>query len=169
MSNENTNVTPKETNTPKELNMDQKITVRNIAGWTVGFSRIETNGDVTIPPEGTVRLARSEIIAQAQNGNRLFNGIDFRGGHATLYIEDEATRIELEYDSKSEKRTQQILTEDVVKKLFEYKTMKTFEEKLRETVVTRAEKYAIVRMIIRMKINDHDKIRAVENYTGYKI
>ena len=25
-----------------ELNMDQKVTVRNIAGWPVGFRRIET-------------------------------------------------------------------------------------------------------------------------------
>ena len=56
-----------------ELNMDQKVTVRNIAGWPVGFRRIETQGDVMIPKEGTVRLSRSEIIAQIQSGNRLFS------------------------------------------------------------------------------------------------
>lgn len=71
-----------EKNTVEELNLEQKVTVRSIANWTTGFKRIETNGDVTIPPNGTVRLQRSEIIAQIQNGNRLLTGIDDRGSHA---------------------------------------------------------------------------------------
>lgn len=154
---------------PEELNMDQKVTVRNLAGWTVGFRRIETQGDVTIPKEGTVRLSRSEIIAQIQSGNRLFIGIDDRGSHATLYIEDEPTRLEVEFDSKEEERTQTILSADLVKKLFDYKTMKTFEEKLHEYVVTRAEKFAITQIIKKLKLNDHEKIRMIENYTGYKV
>ena len=154
---------------PEELNMDQKVTVRNLAGWTVGFRRIETQGDVTIPKEGTVRLSRSEIIAQIQSGNRLFIGIDDRGSHATLYIEDEPTRLEVEFDSKEEKRTQLILNSDLVKKLFDYKTMKTFEDKLHEYVVTRAEKFAITQIIKKLKLNDHEKIRMIENYTGYKV
>lgn len=154
---------------PEELNMDQKVTVRNLAGWTVGFRRIETQGDVTIPKEGTIRLSRSEIIAQIQSGNRLFIGIDDRGSHATLYIEDEPTRLEVEFDSKEEKRTQLILNSDLVKKLFDYKTMKTFEDKLHEYVVTRAEKFAITQIIKKLKLNDHEKIRMIENYTGYKV
>ena len=154
---------------PEELNMDQKVTVRNLAGWTVGFRRIETQGDVTIPKEGTVRLSRSEIIAQIQSGNRLFIGIDDRGSHATLYIEDEPTRLEVEFDSKEEKCTQLILNSDLVKKLFDYKIMKTFEDKLHEYVVTRAEKFAITQIIKKLKLNDHEKIRIIENYTGYKV
>ena len=154
---------------PEELNMDQKVTVRNIAGWPVGFRRIDSLGDVMIPKEGTTRLSRGEIISQVQSGNRLFNGIDSRGSHATLYIEDEPTRLEVEFDSKEEKHTQMILTTDLVKKLFDYKTMKTFEEKLKEYVVTRAEKYAITQMVQKLKLNDHEKIRAIENYTGYKV
>ena len=164
MSTENTKNEQSE-----ELNMDQKVTVRNLAGWTVGFRRIETQGDVTIPKEGTVRLSRSEIIAQIQSGNRLFIGIDDRGSHATLYIEDEPTRLEVEFDSKEEKRTQLILNSDLVKKLFDYKTMKTFEDKLHEYVVTRAEKFAITQIIKKLKLNDHEKIRMIENYTGYKV
>lgn len=164
MSTENTKIEQ-----PEELNMDQKVTVRNLAGWTVGFRRIETQGDVTIPKEGTVRLSRSEIIAQIQSGNRLFIGIDDRGSHATLYIEDEPTRLEVEFDSKEEKRTQTILSADLVKKLFDYKTMKTFEDKLHEYVITRAEKFAITQIIKKLKLNDHEKIRIIENYTGYKV
>lgn len=156
-------------NTEKELNLEQKVTVRSIAPWTTGFQRIETIGDVTIPANGSVRLSRSEIIAQVQNGNVLFTGVDSRGSHATLYIEDEPTRIEVDFDIKEEKITQKVITVDAVKKLFEYKTMKTFEEKLKELVLTRAEKHAIANIIRKEKINDHEKVRVVENYIGVSI
>lgn len=153
----------------KELNLEQKVTIKNIAGWTVGFKRIEGDGDVTIPPEGTTRLSRSEIIAQVQNGNRLLTGTDNRGSHATVYTDDAPTRVELDFDIPEENITQQVLTADAVKKLFEYKTMKSFEDKLRQMVVTRAEKYAILQIIKKEKFNDFEKIRAVENYTGFKM
>lgn len=156
-------------NTEKELNLEQKVTVRSIAPWTTGFQRVETIGDVTIPANGSVRLSRSEIIAQVQNGNVLFTGVDSRGSHATLYIEDEPTRIEVDFDIKEGKITQKVITVDAVKKLFEYKTMKTFEEKLKELVLTRAEKHAIANIIRKEKINDHEKVRVVENYIGVSI
>ena len=47
----------------EELNLEKKVTIKNIAGWEVGFKRIEGDGDVTLPPNGTSRLSRSEIIA----------------------------------------------------------------------------------------------------------
>lgn len=156
-------------NTEKELNLEQKVTVRSIAPWTTGFQRVETIGDVTIPANGSVRLSRSEIIAQVQNGNVLFTGVDSRGSHATLYIEDKPTRIEVDFDIKEEKITQKVITVDAVKKLFEYKTMKTFEEKLKELVLTRAEKHAIANIVRKEKINDHEKVRVVENYIGVSI
>lgn len=156
-------------NTEKELNLEQKVTVRSIAPWTTGFQRVETIGDVTIPANGSVRLSRSEIIAQVQNGNVLFTGVDSRGSHATLYIEDEPTRIEVDFDIKEEKITQKVITVDAVKKLFEYKTLKTFEEKLKELILTRAEKHAIANIIRKEKINDHEKVKLVENYTGVSI
>ena len=58
-----TKIEPLVAEEPKELNMEQKVTVRSIANWTTGFQRIETNGDVTIPANGTARLSRSEIIS----------------------------------------------------------------------------------------------------------
>lgn len=42
----------------EDFNLEKKVTVRSIAEWTTGFQRIETNGDVTIPPNGTVRLCQ---------------------------------------------------------------------------------------------------------------
>ena len=154
---------------PVELNMEQKVTIRNIASWEVGFNRIESNGDVTIPPNGTTRLSRSEIIAQVQNGNRLLVGIDSQGSHATIYIEDAPTRVEVDFDVPSEKRTQLVLTAENVKKLFDIKSIKEFEATLQNLVVTRAEKYAILDIIKKEKLNDFEKIRIVENHTGFRI
>ena len=43
------------------------------------------------------------------------------------------------------------------------------EEKLKDLVVTRAEKFAILEIIKREKLNDFEKIRIVENYVEHKI
>lgn len=156
--------------TQKEtLNLEEKVTVRNIAGWTVGFSRLsDMRGDVSIPAEGTARLSRNEIIMQTQNGNRLFTGTDTRGSHATIYIEDKATRIEVDFESEDGKVKQDILSDEKVKNLFSLKTDKSFEENLKKSVVTRAEKYALMKIIKRLKFDNYSKMKIVENYTGYK-
>lgn len=152
-----------------KLNLDEKVTVRNIAGWNVGFARLaDMKGDVVVPAEGTIRLTRNEIIMQTQNGNRLFNGIDTIGSHATLFIEDKDTRVEVEFESEDGKRKQDVLNEDKVKYMFNLKTDKSFAENLEKNIVTRAEKYALVKMIKKMKLNDFSKMKMVENYTGYK-
>lgn len=156
----------------KELNMETKVSVKSIASWTTGFKRIESNGDVTIPPKGDIRLTRSEIVAQVQNGNRLFTGIDDMGSHATLFVDDEDTRKELGFDSVDENEKtikQNVLTSDAVKKLFAAKTMKAFEKSLDELIVTKAEKSAIIEIIKKEKLNDYEKIRAVERFTGYRV
>lgn len=156
--------------TQKEtLNLEEKVTVKNIAGWTVGFSRLsDMRGDVSIPAEGTARLSRNEIIMQTQNGNRLFTGTDTRGSHATIYIEDKATRIEVDFESEDGKVKQDILSDEKVKNLFSLKTDKSFEENLKKSVVTRAEKYALMKIIKRLKFDNYSKMKIVENYTGYK-
>lgn len=155
---------------PQELNLDRKVTVTSIAGWKTGFQRIsDGTGDVTIAPNGSTRLSRNEIIAQVQNGNRLLTGVDGRGNHAALYIEDAATRKEVDFDSEDGNRTQQVFSDSKIKELFGIKTMKSFEKQFGEAIKTRAEKYAAFNAIKRLKLNDFDKIRFVENYTGYRM
>ncbi len=152
-----------------ELNLEQKVTVKNIAGWTVGFARIDSIGDVTITADGSTKLTRNEIIAQVQNGNRLFTGVNGDGGHATLFIDDALTRREVGFDSEDGKEKQSVFNDDVVKQMFAVKGQPTFEKVLRETIKTRAEKYAIIQAIKRLKINDYSRIRLVEDYTGFKV
>lgn len=156
-------------NTKEELNLDTKVTVRNIAGWIVGFARRDGyGGDISIVPNGSVRLSRGEIIAQVQSGNRLFTGTDGKGSHATLFIEDAPTRIEVEFESEDGKIKQDIFSDEKIKALFAENLIK-FKTDFKAAICTRAEKYAVIETIKRLKINDFDKIRFVEEYTGYKM
>lgn len=152
----------------KELDLDKKVNVKSIADWPTGFNRIVDGvGDVTIQRRGTVRLSRNEIISQVQRGNKLFTGTDGLGSHATLYIDDAETRVECGFDTEEAKQT--IFSDALVKTLFGYKTIKTFESKLSEMIVTRAEKAALVEAIRRLHLNDYDKIKRVIAYTGFDI
>lgn len=144
------------------LNLEQQVTVRSIAGWTVGFARIVSNGDVTIPVRGSIRLTRNEIISQVHNGNTLFNGTNGQGDHATLIIEDKPTIYEISFENATQ------FSDNAVKKLFAINNQDEFEKELKKTIVTRAEKYALMTSIVKQKLNDFSKIRFCENYTGYK-
>lgn len=151
---------------PVELNLEQKITIRSIAEWDTGFRRVDGTGDIQLAPNGTYRISRGEVIAQCQNGNRLLTGVDGQGSHATIIIEDEPTRREVNFDIPEEGIKQNILTEQSVKDLFDTKSIKTFEAKLHEMVVTRAEKHAIISYIRKLKLNDYEKNRIVEHWTN---
>ena len=151
----------------EEIRLDKKVVVRSIAPWTTGSTRKISVGDITIPALGTVLLSREEIIAQGQNGNTLLTGIDGVGSHATWYIEDDYTRNELSFDIEGKK--QQFLTQDTIKKFFDLKTQKSFEENIRKNVVTRAEKFYLLNTIKNLKLNDYAKNAFCEDYCGRRI
>lgn len=154
----------------EEFNLDAKVTVKNIANWTVGFVRLtDGNGDISIAPNGQIRLTRNEIISQVQSGNKLLAGIDGMGSHATLFIDDTPTRVELDFDSEDGKKKQLCFNDELVSKVFSLKTQAAFEKSFVESFVTRAEKYAVIQSIKKLKINDHSKITFAEKYTGYSV
>lgn len=101
----------------KEIRLDEKVMIKSIASWTTGSQRKTTSGDISIPPNGSVLVSREEIIAQSQNGNKLINGTDGLGSHATWYIEDEYCRNELSFEVGTKK--QDCLTLDKIKDTFE--------------------------------------------------
>lgn len=156
-----------ETSKTEDIKLDKKVTVRSIAPWTTGATRKVTMGDITIPALGSVLLSREELIAQGQNGNTLLTGIDGLGSHATWYIEDNYVREELSFDV--ENRKQEFLTYDVIKKIFELKTEKSFKENIEKKVVTRAEKYYLLHTIKKLKLNDYSKIAFCEDYCGRRV
>lgn len=151
----------------EEIRMDEKITVSSIAPWLTGFRRLLTVGDVSVAPSGVIRLSREEVLAQGQSNNKLLTGVDGYGSHATLYIEDEWTRRELGFDSDEKKQT--VLTKELVKTMFEKKTLPAFKRAVEENVVTRAEKFSLLSAIKALKINDYDKIAFCEEYCGAKL
>lgn len=154
----------------ESLNLDEKITVRSIAGWNTGFARrVDGYGDVSIPPNGTTRLTRSEVIAQVQGGNRLFAGTDGKGSHATLVIEDTPTRIEVGFEPEDGSVQQLVFSETKLKELLKVRSLNSFSKQFEDYIVTRAEKLAAMNAIQKMKFNDYDKIRFIESYTGYKM
>lgn len=151
----------------KEIKLDEKVVVRSIAPWVTGSKRILSVGDIQIQPNGTVTVSREELIAQAQSGNKLLTGIDGKGSHATLYIDDEWTRKELEFET--DKVKQKVLNLDSIKHMFELKTMSAFQKNIEENVVTRAEKVFLMETIKTQKFNDYERIVFCEKYTGNKI
>lgn len=152
-----------ETKTEKrEIKMDDKVRIRSIAPWITGAKRIASIGDINIIPKGTALLSREEVIAQAQNGNRLLTGTDGHGAHATWIIEDEWTRNEVEFTG------QKVLDKAEVQRLFNLKSQKQFEDQVREAAVTRAERAMLMEYIKLLGVNDYHKIRFCERYTGLK-
>lgn len=151
----------------KEIKLDEKVVVRSIAPWVTGSRRILSVGDIQIQPNGTVTVSREELIAQAQSGNKLLTGIDGKGSHATLYIDDEWTRKELEFETDDEK--QKVISLDEIKRIFSLKTMNAFKKNIEENVLTRAEKVFLIETIKTQKFNDYEKIMFCEKYTGNKI
>lgn len=149
------------------INLDAKVTIKNLAGWDVGFARLQDGvGDVKIVANGQQRLSRNEIAAQINNGNKLFVGTDGMGSHATLYIADAETRKWVEFENK--KRKQMVFTDSVAKDLFKM-SQADFEENLPKYILTRAEKYAFMEAIKRLNLNDHSKIVYSSKYTGFNI
>lgn len=147
--------------------MADKVTIVNLTPWDQGFSRMNTVGSVNLPAYGRMNIDREEIISQCYNKNVQFIGADGFGSHARIYVEDAEIRKEFEFDT--ENRKQNVLTDEKIAKLFEYKRMGDFEKNLKDLVRIHAEKFMVVEYIKKHKINDYDKIKAVEKYTGIKI
>lgn len=151
----------------EELNLDAKVTVKNIADWNVGFvRRVDGYGDVSIAPKGSIRLSRNEIIAQVQSGNKLFTGTDGFGSHATLYIDDAPTRKEVGFETDD--TLQKMFFNVSIKDLFSIKKQADFEAKFVDLIYTRAEKSAVMEAMKKTGVNDFAKIRFAEQHTGYR-
>lgn len=161
---------PKVKETPiveEELNLDAKVTVKNLAGWKVTFARLHDGvGDIVIAEDGKQRLSRNEVQAQINSGNKLFVGTDGQGSHATLYIDDAPTRKLVGFEDDGE--PQFVFTDETVKKLFAMGDS-DFERNLPVYIQTRAEKYAFIESIKKLSLNDYRKMVLASNYTGYKI
>ena len=143
--------------------LEKRVTIRNITDWDLGIILQNENGEKKLTRNGTLRLSRSEIMAQINIGNKAIAGVDGKGTHACIYIEDAPTRRWLGFETKD--CPQKIFTDDVAKKLFAM-SQSEFETKLPKYIATRAEGFALRDAIKRLKFNDYRKMRAVANRSG---
>lgn len=149
------------------VRLDEKVKVRSLAPWDTGARRILSIGDISIPPNGVVPISREEIIAQAQSGNRFFNGEDGQGGHAKWYIEDAWTRKELGYEDETS--PQALISDELIQNAFSLKTISAFTKRIKEMVHSSSEKAYLMDAIKRLKFNDYDKIEFCKQYTGINL
>lgn len=151
------------------LDLDKKIMIENLCNWKLGFKRISTIGDVSISPKAKIPIAVGEVVSQCYANNKLFMGEDGKGSHARILIHDKDVRVELGLESEDSKEKQFIVTDEVIKELFDIKTQKAFEKQVAEKIVNHAEKNALAEYIAKNQINDYQKIKFVEEYTGFKV
>lgn len=144
--------------------MADKVSIVNLTPWPQGFRRINTVGHISIPAYGRMNLETEEVVSQCYAKNNQFTGEDGHGSHARIYVEDPAIRKEFEFETETVK--QKVLTDDKLAKLFEYKRMGDFEKNMKDLVVIHAERFILVEYIKKHKINDYEKIKAVERFTG---
>lgn len=148
------------------IKLDEKVSVKSLAQWPTGARRLLSVGDIMIPAGGFIQLSREEIIAQVQSGNRLFTGGAFGVDHATWFIDDAWTRKEVGIDTDT--KTQEFLDKNSVKKIFDLKTKKAFEDQIKKRIKTDAEKCTLMAILNELKINDYARIRFCEEYTGIR-
>lgn len=151
------------------VDINKKVTLKNLTNWDLTFKRINSLGDVIIPPNGKFTMLAEEVMSQIYNNNRLFVGDDGKGSHARIFIEDEDIRLEAEFENKQSKKGQDILTDEKLKELFALKTLTSFKKNIQEKIKSQAEKSKVIEYAKTIKLNDHDKIEFLEKYTGYKL
>lgn len=137
----------------KELSMDEKITIRNLASWMVGFNKIESIGQVNIDGGGVSRISRGEVVAQAENGNRLIAGLDGEGSHATIFIEDKATREYLGYEGNG--KSQKVVSTALLEDIFNEGSEDVYRERMSDLIQTRCEREAVKKLIADNNLEDN--------------
>lgn len=149
------------------LDMDKKISIKNLCNYPLYMPRTEGQGDISVPPLGIVRLSVAEVMGQSYNRNVMFNGIDGKGGHAMIFIDDKDVRVELGFEE--EEKPQEVISDEKIKEAFAIKGKAKFENAIKELAVTYGEKVNLVERIKKLGFNEYDKIKFVEKYTGMKV
>jgi hypothetical protein len=149
-----------------EINWNERSKVKNLCDWNISWEQKNSQGDEFLKAGNVAYITNMEIETQVQNGNTFFIGTDGIGSHARVYIENPDLREHLGFDCKAEDRTQLILTDERCKEILEYKTFSTFKKHVIENVVTNQEKVKIITYAKKIKVNDYDRIRFLEEHCG---
>jgi hypothetical protein len=141
----------------------KKVRIRNLCPWPVSFKCINRLGDIEIPAYSINSLLDGEeLLAQCYSNNILFVGEKGDGAHARIYIESDEIRKEVGFESEG--NPQKILTEAEILKMFDLKRIGDIQKRIREKVVTLAEKHFLIETAKKNKINDYEKLTFISQY-----
>jgi len=152
-----------------ELDFNKKVLVRNTANHNVAFRAINTAQDIVISPSSKTPLTIAEIVSQAYAGNKLFVGIDGKGSHAQIYIDDQDTRVECGFEDPARDIKQEIVDKQSILDIFNLKTLAAFKKELPNKIKTDTEKRLLRSILENNEVNDLGKAKAAAEYLDIKI
>ncbi|MCY8466877.1 hypothetical protein [Bacillus atrophaeus] len=150
------------------FNLDKKIAIKNLCPWYLYFKKIDSHGDFRLPANGIRQIAAGEVQSQVYDNTSLFTGTDGQGTHAKIYIDDKETRVHLGFETEDKDDKQEVITVERIKQILGYKTQKAFEDNVQKEIVLESEKAQLFEVAKKEKINDYNKIKFIEDYTGFK-
>lgn len=149
------------------LDMDKRSKIINLCSWTVSFTLPNSKAEILLESGKSTTINNAELVTLADNQDIMFYGTD-NGNHARIYVDNKDFREYVGFDNIEEKRTQFILNDDEFQKIFDLKTDSAFEKNIKEKVVMNHEKHNIIEYAKKNKINDYNRIKFLEEYTGIK-
>ena len=155
-----------EVKSKKEIQLTDRVFLENTRNWELGFRAIETQRDITIPPNAKkfAQLNVGEVMAQIQEGTDGF------GNNAYLKILDEDIRRYVFSLDENDNNKPVILDIDSVKALFAINNKADFMAELSRLVVTEGDKKMIIPLAKEVGIDNVAvyKRNEIENISGYK-
>ena len=147
---------------------NEKSKVLNLCSFPVSWERSTLAGDEYLKSHASTYIANSEIQTQIENGNKFIGGIDGNGSHADVYIDNAELREQYGFDNKTENKKQLIIDDEKCEYILGLKTLSAFKKNLESNIVTVSEKMKIMEFARKNKLNEFDKVEALEEYTGLK-
>ncbi|MBS4162197.1 hypothetical protein GWP49_34665, partial [Klebsiella pneumoniae] len=148
------------------IDLDKKISIKNLCAWDLYFKKLESHGDFRLPANGIRQITVGEVQSQVYDNVKMFIGTDGKGSHAKVYIDDKETRVHLGFEAEEKGSEQNVNTPERIKQILSYKTLKAFKENIENEIKPESEKAQLIEVAKKEKLNDYEKIKFIEEYTG---
>lgn len=147
------------------LDMDKRSSIKNLCPWTVSFTLPISNANILLGANKKTSVNNAELVSLIENGNPMFVGTG-EGNHARVYVENAELRQYVGYDDEESKKKQFVLNDEECERILAYKTFSTFKKHIEDDVIANHEKAKIIEYARKIKLNDYEKIRFLEEHTG---
>lgn len=149
------------------LDLDKRSRVVNVCPWSICFKLPNSGAEILLEANKSKDINNAELVSLADNEDIMFYGTQ-HGDHARVFIDNKELREFVGFDDPDTKRVQFILNDEECRKIFELKTDSAFEKNVKEKAIMHHEKTILVNYARKNKINDYNRIKFLEQYTGMK-